>query len=167
MLEAYIPQELTQRKQWVLWKNVNRNGHCTKVPYQIDGTPAKSNAPDTWATFADALSVLRRGGYEGIGFVFHENDGIVGIDLDGCRNPDTGQIENWAKDIISRVNSYTEVSPSGSGVKIFACGTSPFRSGKNKNLPQFKSHGEKEAGIEIYDKGRFFAVTGHEVNSIE
>jgi hypothetical protein len=54
------------------------------------------------------------------GFVFDaERDGIAGIDLDGCRDPTTGEIAEWAMKIVRSINSYTEISPSGTGVKIF------------------------------------------------
>jgi primase-polymerase (primpol)-like protein len=59
-------------------------------------------------------------GYDGIGFVVSKEDDFCGLDLDGCRNPETGAIENWAMEVITAVESYTEVSPSETGIRIFA-----------------------------------------------
>jgi primase-polymerase (primpol)-like protein len=61
-------------------------------------------------------------GYCGVGFVFSSDDPYVGIDLDGCRNPQTGYIEPWALEIVRRLNSYTEISRSGTGLHIIAKG---------------------------------------------
>jgi len=49
----------------------------------------------------------------------------VGIDLDKCRNPETGELEPEAQEIVRRMDSYTEVSPSGTGVHIYVIGTKP------------------------------------------
>ena len=72
----------------------------------------------------------------------------VGIDLDKCRDPETGKIEPWAEAIIRELDSYTELSPSGRGFHIWVRGT----------LPQ----GPRRAGrVEMYDNGRYFTVTGN------
>ncbi len=121
---------------------------------------AKTNDPSTWSTFEEAKQRHDQGDYAGIGYVFSAGDPFVGIDLDGCRHPGTGEVASWAQEVVDKCGSYTEVSPSGTGVKIFYEGDSPFAGGKNKKLPQFGSEGGKEAGIEIYDRGRYFTVTG-------
>jgi primase-polymerase (primpol)-like protein len=82
--------------------------------------------------------------------VVTEEDHIVGIDLDHCRDPKTGKIEPWAQDIIETVDSYTELSPSGTGIRIFV--TANFRSSINR-----------KGGVEIYSTGRYLTVTGHVV----
>jgi len=107
----------------------------------------------------------QRGGYDGVGFMFGtEPAGFVGIDLDGCRDPQTGAVAQWARDIIIYMDSYGEVSPSKSGIKIFVRGRSPFDSGKNLKLKDLPAIGGKEPGIEIYDHLRYFAVTGLRLN---
>lgn len=156
----YIPDELKERPQWVLWKPC---GNSSKMPFQVSGNPAKSNDPSTWTTFGEVLAAYDRGGYIGIGYVFSEDDPFCGIDLDGCRYVGKGEISDWAQKVIDRLGSYSEISPSGSGIKIFVRGKLPLSSGKNKKLPQFGGEGGKEAGIEIYDHGRFFAVTGQQL----
>lgn len=157
---ANIPSALRQRKQWVLWKNLDRDGTVTKVPVGLGGMPAKTNSPDTWATFDEVVKAYQRGGYTGIGFVFCDADPFCGVDLDGCRDPDTGAIADWAQAIIRELGTYAEVSPSQTGVKLFAIGSLPVRTGKNIKLPHLPAIGGKTPGVEMYDHGRYFAVTG-------
>jgi hypothetical protein len=130
------------------------------VPFQLDGDEAKSNNPTTWSQFEWIFNVYERGGYDGIGFMFYPDDGLCGVDLDGCRDPETGDVAKWAQEIITRLNTYAEVSPSGTGVKLFLRAKWPFDSGKNRKLPDKPTIGGKAAGIEVYDRGRYFAVTG-------
>ncbi|RDZ39560.1 hypothetical protein C5B91_19430 [Haloferax sp. Atlit-10N] len=88
---------------------------------------------------------------DGIGFVFTEEDPIVGVDLDDCRNPETGDVDDDAQDIIERLDSYTEISPSGTGYHVLIKGE--LLEGRNR-----RGH------IELYDTARFFTVTGDRVD---
>jgi len=151
-----IPPELKALPQWVTWKfdwrdgKDGKEGKWTKVPYRADGRgPASSTDPSTWATFEKAASAR---GFDGIGFVFSPDDPYVGVDLDGCRNPETGTLTEEAEGWIARFATYTEVSPSGTGVKLIGVGALPEDS---------KGHRNAAVGVEVYDKGRFFTVTGH------
>ena len=100
-----IPEELKERRQWVLWKTIIREGDKpTKVPFQPNGEHAKTNDAATWSTFDDALANHKN--YDGIGYVFADDDPFCGIDLDGCRNPVTGICEEWARQIIRDFNTY-------------------------------------------------------------
>ena len=124
----------------------------TKVPYNPrQGTKASSTDPSTWSTFDDVLASGT--GYDGIGFVFAADDELVGVDLDDCRNPETGSIELWAIEVLGDTRSYTEVSPSGTGLHVFLRGHLP--AGARKRGP-----------IEIYERGRYFTVTGHRVDEL-
>lgn len=152
-----IPNDLKQFNQWLLWKRETRNGKQTKVPYQRNGRKAASTNPNTWTNFPAAVSAYQagRGKYDGIGFCLTEETPI-GIDLDHCRCPafvDHGIeiILPWAKNIIDKVDSYTEASPSGKGIRIFANG------GK---LP---AGGRKKGDFEIYQSGRYLTVTGDHI----
>ena len=82
--------------------------------------------------------------------MFSEDDPYCGIDIDACRNPETGEITKLARQIIDRMASYSEISPSGTGVKIFIRGVVP---GLRRKNPKKKT--------EVYDRRRFFACTGH------
>lgn len=151
-----IPNDLKKLPQWVLWKNKGRNGEKTKVPYQRNGKCAKSDDPRTWVKLKELEKEI---GYSGVGFMFSKSDDFCGIDLDGCRNPETGAVEDWAREIVLKFGSYSEVSPSGTGVKIFVRGTSTFKRGRKVATGYEDKYG-KTPEIEIYDWGRYFAVTG-------
>jgi replicative DNA helicase len=159
-----IPEALKNLKQWVNWKLITKaNDKPTKVPFQTDGKPASSMDSKSWNNFT-AVS-LAADKFSGIGFVFSKDDPFCGIDFDACRDPKTKIIEPWAKDWIRKFNSYSEVSPSETGVKVWIIGKLPFESGKKSLLPQFKS-GDKIPAVEAYDHGRYFAVTGDRYDSL-
>src|SRR5690606_32488548 len=99
------------------------------------------------------------GAWAGIGFVFAESDPYCGIDLDGCRDPITGRIADWAREIVLRLKSYTEVSPSETGVKIWVRGEWRHTSHKVE-MKQAEQVCEKAPAVEVYDRLRYFAVTG-------
>lgn len=154
-----IPQELRDCAQWVLWKWESRTDgrgrrKWTKVPIQsLTRAAASSTDPETWATFAEVFSVYSRPkiGIPGIGFTFHADDPFCGVDLDDCRDSETGEIATWAMGIITRLASYAEVSPSMTGVKIFL---KADLVGGRRRVPY-------EGGeVEVYDCGRYFTVTG-------
>lgn len=112
-----IPLELKQLPHWVGWKYMQRPGedHKRKVPINaMDGQPAKSNDPTTWCDFDTACLGKERFGLDGIGFMF-SGDGIFGIDIDHCYDPETQELDPAAAEIIETVQSYTELSPSGTG----------------------------------------------------
>lgn len=155
-----IPTALKQRDQWVLWRSEGRNGDETKVPYSVDGRKARANDPATWSAFETVVAVFNGGGYTGIGFEFSADDPFVGIDLDGCRNPATGELAEWAKDVLRLMNTYGEVSPSQTGVKLFAVGELEAAVWKKRLLPEEPKLSDKTPAIELYDRGRYFAVTG-------
>jgi len=152
-----IPASLSELNNWLLWKIIVKNGQPTKVPFQTDGEFAKTNDPETWSTFENVKSSFGSD-YAGIGFVFSKNDPFCGIDLDGCRDPETGKVEEWARKIILRLESYSEVSPSLTGIKIFVRGKWDHTVHKAE-FKQF-THPTKTPAIEIYDHLRYFAVTG-------
>jgi putative DNA primase/helicase len=152
---AGVPEALVQRPQWVVWKYERRRvGNAgwkwTKLPVNpLTGRNARSNQPDTWSTFQEALSALQNHPevYSGIGYMFSAEDPFCGVDFDDCRDPETGVIDEWAAQLVTRFASYTEVSPSRTGLKTFVRGTKP----EGRNRP---------GHIEMYDCGRYFAVTG-------
>lgn len=153
-MDDTVPKAMQERQQWVLWKIVNRENGPTKVPFSIDGKPASSTDPATWNSYFAVKAVLEFGSWDGIGFVFSEDDPFTGIDLDGCVN---GTVAPWAMEIIQSLDSYTEMSPSRTGVHIVVEGKFALPKGRNKKLGEADG---KNPGIEIYDKGRFFCVTG-------
>ncbi len=138
-----IPADLRGRDQWVTWKLENG----VKVPYDAKtGRKASSTNPATWASYDEACAAWRRRHHTGIGYVFAPEDPYTGIDLDDCID-DAGELAGWARSIVDGMASYAEISPSGTGVKLWVVGAVP-RSLKTKS-------------VEIYSHSRYFTVTGH------
>jgi len=156
-----VPDELKQLKQWVTWQHIERDGELSKFPTQNGGRGAKSSDPKTWVGFDEAVYFLELlDTVEGIGFMFSRDDPYCGVDLDGCRDPETGAIAIWASEIIERFDTYCEVSPSGTGVKLICKARSPFATGRNKKLASVQAITSKTPGLEIYDHKRFWTFTG-------
>jgi hypothetical protein len=147
-LRQTIPAMLISRRQWVAWRVDERNGKPTKIPINAaTGAPAATNRSNTWASFDEACRRWETDGLAGVGYVFSPDDGLTGVDLDKCRDPETGDIEQWAKEIVTELDSYTEISPSKRGLHILLAGKLP--------------NGERRKDrIEMYDRGRYFTVTG-------
>ena len=154
-----IPDQLRRLDQWVRWRiEPRRAGESpSKIPYRpIGQTRAKTDDPHTWGSFELATAWLGIGDMSGIGFVFADCGGLVGIDLDGCRDPTTGQLLDWGTYVLSQfTTTYAEISPSQRGIKIIAGGNLPTdRTGKRALIPGV------HCGIEAYQRRRFFCVTG-------
>jgi putative DNA primase/helicase len=150
-----IPPELKARPQWVVWRQEERKGRLTKVPYRPQNPKKKADttAPDTWGTFAQAESAAKTNGFYGIGYVFSKRDDYAGVDLDKCRDPKTGQLKFCAQVLIDYLQTYTEKSPSGTGLHILMKGKVPT-GGNAKGI----SCGGK---VEMYSQERYFTMTAH------
>ncbi|MUV59376.1 hypothetical protein [Halobacterium sp. CBA1126] len=146
------PEGVREREQWVCWREEERDGKPTKIPVTPGaGGFASSTESDTWSDFETALEYTGTEHADGIGFVFTDDDPVVGVDLDDCRDPETGDVDDAARDIIERFDSYTEVSPSGTGYHVLLRGELP--EGRNRR-----------GSVELYDTARFFTVTGDHVD---
>lgn len=156
-----VPIELAALPQWVGWKYETRKGKTTKPPYRAsDGKRASSTNPEDWCTLEDALHGAEVNGLSGVGFVFSENDPYCGVDLDDCRDPKTGIIHDEAQVLIDYMASYTEVSPSGTGVHAIVKAAMAGPGRRTKDTP-WGGH------LECYDKGRYFTWTGKALNGPE
>jgi len=143
-----IPGEMKEYAQFVAWKSIMRGGKPTKTPINPDmGSFAQVDCPSTWSRFDVAMARYRKDRLAGIGFVFHL-DPYTGIDFDKCRNPETGEMDAEVRAMVGHLDSYSEVSPSGTGVKVIVRGT----------LPGIRN---RVGRIELYDTLRFFTLTGH------
>lgn len=136
-----VPPELKALPQWVVHDS-------KKIPYNPRTLKrAKAGRPETWGTFDEAVGCLKKP-YAGIGFELN-GGGIIGIDIDHCINPETGEASPFAKNIIDYLDSYTEYSPSETGIHIFIRGEIPSDGRKRSDL-----------GLEMYQKRRYLTVTG-------
>jgi len=152
-----IPAILKEKQQWVVWGIV---GEPPKAPFnpesllKLNAVPAKSGIPETWGAFNSASECVRRGLAAGIGYEFNGQgricpEGIYGVDLDGVLV--NGVITPQAREIVEGLASYTEISPSGSGLHIFV-------TADNVNLTRHRRQG---GFVEIYSDARYFTVTGN------
>ena len=153
-----LPQELKDAALWCVWRYERREGQDkpTKVPYNArTGGRAMSNSPSTFTSYQTAVKALERGGYDGLGVgVFN---GLCAIDIDDCLD-ENGTPSPLARDIVSTMQSYTETSPSGRGIRIFF---------KAADFPYDKARYytmSTAQGLEVYVSGatsKFLTVTGN------
>jgi len=148
-----IPLDLKRVPRWVLWRYVevgdDDSKRWSKMPVQTSGKYASSTNPDTWVDFLTVQSAYESnpGSFSGVGFVFTDSDNLVGIDLDDCYD-NGGVTTDFASNILLGNEGYKEISPSGTGVKMFT----------RANITN--AHVDHDIGLEIYPRGRFFTVTG-------
>lgn len=153
-----IPQELRERPQWLVWRfEPNPNPAKTKplkVPYWVNGKRrrgAQGDQADRSRLVTLDIALAKLGlpdsPYTGLGFAFLPGDGLIGVDIDKCIDPDTGEFTDMALQAIAGCNSYTEYSPSGTGIHIIVAGATTT----------FKSN---EIGLEVFCSSQFFTFTG-------
>jgi hypothetical protein len=167
-----FPEDLRRLPRWVGWKYVLRDGKQTKPPFIINPRPsvgslginARANDPGTWGTFEDALAAPAWLKLEGLGWEIA--DPYFGIDLDGCRDPISGEIEPEAWEIINKFPTYWEISPSGTGVHGIGIGRKPEQV-KSKLPGTWRKLCDKDQAIEVYGDGRYFTVTGNRLEGAE
>ncbi len=143
-----MPAGLRALNTWVVWRYEQRPGQkkLAKVPYNpLSKEKADTTRPETGSAFDLAVATYLGGAFEGIGVIL-TGTGLVGIDLDACITNEV--LAPWSAAIVTRAASYTEVSPSGTGIHILCRGALP--AGRRK-----------KGNIEMYDSGRFFTVTGN------
>ena len=144
MLEQFS-QALKESRRWVCFD-------AAKTPINpATGKNAMPNEPATWGTLAAAQAAVSRFGLRGVGVIL--GDGLCGIDIDHCRDPDTGTLSDMAREIIDQMQTYTEESPSGTGVHLLFTGQKPAGPCRKSSI-----------GLEMYDGGRYFTVTGKALN---
>jgi hypothetical protein len=144
-----IPAELRAIPRWLLWRYVKREGKRTKPPFQANGRKASVTDPATWTTYEEAREALSNGGgYEGLGLVL-AGDGLVAWDLDHCLDPRTLEITDpKIAALVRKLDSYTEITPSGEGLRVFV----------RAKLPR---SGAKKGNVEAYADDRYVTVTGN------
>lgn len=148
--------ELVALPNWVVWRfepDPDRP-KPRKMPYTPGSNrPAKANDAATWRPFAEAKAAYLAGGFDGLGFQFGSS-GLVGVDLDHVRDPETGDILPAALDLVRALDSYTEASVSGTGLHILCRGA---LGGNGRRKADYFGPGTE---LECYDSGRYFVVTG-------
>lgn len=146
-LTAVNPEALME-----LWGKRRWAVHRNKIPFNpLFGINAKSNDPHTCVLFSDANAALDE--YDGVEYLLGE--GVCGIDLDHCID-ETGKVNAEALRIVDMLDSYAELSPSGTGIHILVRGDLPFTG----------RQGSRDAAlqIEMYSEYRFLTITGIAIN---
>ena len=170
-----IPLALANSSQWIVWSYEaagRKNGKfgVDKVPYQARNPSLKASRWDVsdWDDLATALQcVLTNPHIDGIGYFFSKNDGLIGIDFDNCRDPKTGRIRKEYQFWIDKLDGYTEVSPSGTGVKVWVKGIVDNRCFRNDESTGFRIPNFAGGIIEIYRRGQYFTVTTQVLDGFE
>jgi hypothetical protein len=158
VLFGNIPIELKKIPRWVLWRLIEKgegeSSTWAKVPSQTNGLSASSTNPEHWTDFISVQEAYEANPHKfaGIGFVFTQEDNLVGVDLDDCYDPQSGFTNAAMQQIANSIDGYMEVSPSGTGVKIFT------------RSEQFAAHADHNIGFEAYSTARYFTVTGHHLS---
>lgn len=141
-----VPEELKAHETWVC---------CDELKAPLVATlsgavyAASSTDKTTWRSYDEAYKAWldNEWSFAGVGRVIRAEEDLVGVDLDKCLDPETGDLTPWATATIDRLGSYAEISPSGTGVKIWIKAPTITRA-------------HVKPGLEIYPRGRYFTVTG-------
>jgi primase-polymerase (primpol)-like protein len=160
-----IPAALRALLCWVCWKFVWKpeKAKWDKVPFIARKTEeeAKSNDSFTWSSFQEAVIRYETGGVDGVGLMFGDGKagtGLVGVEIDDCRNPETGELTPLAVEVLKKLGpTYAEVSPGGEGLHVLLKGRKPG------------THCERTVDgqeIGIYEWGRYFTFTGHRLEGV-
>jgi putative DNA primase/helicase len=145
---AKIPDELKQIPRWVVWKWVwnEKREKWDKPPFSVNGFKCDHTDPAHQVTFSEALAAS--GGFDGIGLSMgSDGGGYVGLDIDNCRDRDSGFLSVEAQSIVDELGTFCEISPSGEGVKLW------LRGDYDK-----AKWGSEVGNIEVYRDGRYFTV---------
>lgn len=151
-----VSAELAERKQWLVWgyrPGETEEKKYRKMPHYADGgrrAGGQGSEEDRrrLVTLAAAVNAVSRGDFDGVGFAFLPDDGLIGIDLDGMIDPESGEVSERCEKIIAACATYTEYSPSGKGVHIIGFGQIE------------KSTKSNDIGVEMFCGSQFFTFTG-------
>lgn len=165
-----VAEALRDRDHWLVWRYEWQDDReeWAKVPkdgagggYRIDATD-----PANGVAFGVACKTYESGGYDGLGIITNPDDLLVGFDFDDCRDPEQphGSVPEVVGEAIAELDTYIEVSPSGTGYRGFALGTKP--EGPNRADLPCEPVLEETPHLEMYDGtgGRYLTVTGRHVS---
>lgn len=160
------------KRCWTAWKFARsvKEDRETKVPYVALKKRAEVNNSSMWLSRKEARALAKAGRFDGIGILLGSKAGgrhLVGLDIDTCRDKGTGDIAPWALEAVQRFGSYTEISPTQTGLKVFfSLSEQSLRRARallgSASGRQWKSKGgaAHPPGFEFYTAKRFFTVTG-------
>ena len=153
-----VPNEIKAIHHWIHWKLEHSEGKERKLPVDPNGRKIDVHNPKNWLTYQQAVDLLNPKIHSGTGFVLTDS-GYTGIDIDNCLEipNDFSSLKEWAKPLFDRIRgNYSEISPSGVGLKVWLKGDKPDWFNYTK-LPI------ADGAIEIHDR-QYFTVTGNAIN---
>jgi len=159
-IDSVTLETLKAERRWVLWRYEQRptEKKPTKVPYQLNGRRAANDNPATFSTFAECERALDS--FDGIGMELgcwpEAPTPIVGVDGDECVNAE-GKFSPESREVVIALNSYSEFSPSKSGVHVWCLAELGGRKGVQRPFPGFKQ-------IEIKGNGFYHTFTGRHLS---
>lgn len=160
--EPVTKTEFLNKPRWVCWR-YEGDDKPPLQPWDDGPNTASTTDPTTWGTFIEANEYHTREDTdtEGVGYVLGSDDTIAAFDIDDCYDPERDQIEPWAADIIQTIDSYTEISPSGYGIRIWLIGSLP--DGATNKHPQERTLDELSErdtpALEVYDANQYLTFT--------
>lgn len=155
------PELLSNLQGWLVWKyetpDKSRSKKPLKVPYYVTGGRRRGDNGtqedrSKLTDFATALSYAKNNKFDGVGLALMPEFGITAIDFDNCVDDLTGDID---ADVLQAVqNTYTEISPSGNGIRAFVkAQLGNHKSGTDTAKGQF--------GFELFDSKGYVTFTGN------
>jgi hypothetical protein len=155
-------EPLTRERRWVVWRwTEGRHGNPTKPPFRADqpGRFASSTNAATWGDFQTAMRAYREVLCDGIGYVITDAP-VAAIDLDDCRDKDTGEMDSWAANIVQRACTYCEITPSNEGLRVIG-----LTAGCSVPLHRaFPVPGTEGVRCELYrSASRYVTITGQQI----
>lgn len=154
-----VPQSLRDRAQWLVWRSephAEQGKKPRKMPYYAAGGRrhgAQGTEEDRarLVNFTAAIAAMSLGKFDGVGFAFLPDDGLAGVDLDKVINPETGEISDRALKIVQALGSYTELSPSRTGLHVIVA---------TDLVGRFASFKSNKIGVEVFCSAQYFTFTG-------
>lgn len=154
-----VPAELCAIARWYISRpeyrsgKVGKAGKWTKPPRSArTGDLADVTDPTTGAPFELIPGAMKRYGVPLAGLALSDADDVLALDIDGCRDPETGAIDLRPLAIVRELGTYWEPSPSGTGLRMFGRGALPPGAGNIWHIDGLK--------VEVYERDRYVTVTG-------
>jgi putative DNA primase/helicase len=152
-----IPASLKEKARWLCWKaepKKEKPDELTKVPYRASAPSRRADKTNEshWSDYGTAQAALNDPANSLSGLGFATGEGVVGIDIDNCIDPQSGALSPVAAEWVERLGSYAEKSPSGTGVRVLV---------RDRDGVVTKSLNKRKLGAEIYTHPNYVTVTGH------
>lgn len=164
-----LPADLQAGPLFCAWKKVpnpKKPGTYKKKPINVlTGKAARTNYPQNFADLSQAIYAVSMHAYDGVGRLMqHSVDGIYAIDVDHCVSD--GQLNEYARDLMARGNTYAEITPSQDGIRIYVraavppaltgrCSVKVWNQGSHPDYPELE--------VQLFLDGQYVTLTGQQI----